>query len=49
MTEFAIFHFIFLHNFYRFPDTKGYNTDPEQDGFFKHEIHSDYGKAFMTW
>ena len=33
----------------RLPDTKGYNTDPAHDGFFKHEIHSDYGKAFMRW
>jgi len=34
---------------HRFPDTKGYSTDPEQDGFFKEEVHSDYGKAFMSW
>jgi len=33
----------------RLPDTKGYNTDPSQDGFFKSEIHTDYGKAFMRW
>ncbi|EKX32424.1 hypothetical protein GUITHDRAFT_47288, partial [Guillardia theta CCMP2712] len=34
---------------HKMPDDGGYNADPQNNHFWSSEIHSDYGKAFMSW
>jgi len=33
----------------RFPDVKGYASEPSRSRFLSKDIHSDYGKFFMRW